>query len=292
MSVKFRQKHWQNSDKSKSISQLFSTLNSLIQPHNPSAEELSNALTKITFSQYQHFSQKLFKKISLEVLIHGNWLIGHATNIVTNIKQAFANNYSDKHSVQCPVIDITNKKTLILPIQIPGHDHASVVYNPLPTRDKNLVALTMVTSHLLSPLFFQEMRTEKQCGYLVGVGYVPINPYPGIAFYIQSPHIDAITLTKAIDKFIADSLEMLVEISDNNWLHLINGLAGQLQEKDNNLRIKSQRFWAAICNKDLSFCDKEHLVSAILDLNFDQVKSFIKNQLMAIANPDRIIYPP
>lgn len=69
---------------------------------------------------------------------------------------------------------------------------------------------------------------------------------------------------------------MLVEISDNHWLHLINGLAGQLQEKDNNLRIKSQRFGAYICNKDLSFCDKEQLVSAILTLNFDQVKSFIK----------------
>jgi insulysin len=282
-------KQWQNSDKSKSISQLFSTLSSLMQPNNPSADELSAALTKVTFLQYQSFCQKLFKQITLEVLIHGNWLIEHATNIVTNIKQAFAHNYSNKHSVQCPVVDITNNKTLILPMQIPDHDHASVVYIPLPTRDEHLVALTMVTSHLLSPLFFQEMRTEKQYGYLVGVGYVPINRYPGIAFYIQSPHIDAIALTKAIDEFITDSLEMLTEISDKNWLHLINGLAGQLQEKDNNLRIKSQRFWASICNKDLTFSHKEQLVTAILSLNFEQVKSFIKNQLMAIANPDRII---
>jgi secreted Zn-dependent insulinase-like peptidase len=282
-------KHWQNSDKSKSISQLFSTLSSLMQPNNPNADQLSDALTQITFSQYQIFCQKLFKQITLEVLIHGNWLIEHATNIVSNIKQAFANSYSQKYSVQCPVIDITHNRTLILPMQIPDHDHASVVYIPLATRDEHLVALTMVTSHLLSPLFFQEMRTEKQYGYLVGVGYVPINRYPGIAFYIQSPHIDAIALTKAIDDFITDSLEMLTEMSNDNWLHLINGLAGQLQEKDNNLRIKSQRFWAAICNKDLTFSHKERLVTAILSLKFEQVRSFIKNKLMVIANPDRII---
>lgn len=282
-------KHWQNSDKSKSISQLFSSLSSLMQPNNPSADALSDALTKITFSQYQGFCQKLFKQITLEVLIHGNWLLEHAANIVTNIKLAFANNYSKKYAVQCPVIDITNQKTLILPIHIPDHDHASVVYTPLSTRDENLVALTMVTSQLLSPLFFQEMRTEKQYGYLVGVGYVPINRYPGIAFYIQSPHIDAIALTKAIDEFITNSLERLTEVSDENWLHLINGLAGQLQEKDNNLRIKSQRFWAAICNKDLTFSHKEQLVTAILALNFEQVKNFIKKQLMTIENPDRII---
>ena len=282
-------KHWQNSDKSKSISQLFSTLSSLMQPNNPNADQLSDALTQVTFTQYQDFCHKLFKKITLEVLIHGNWLIEHANSIVANINQAFDNNYNNKHAVQCPVVDITNKKTLILPMQIPDHDHASVVYTPLPTRDEHLVALAMVTSHLLSPLFFQEMRTEKQYGYLVGVGYVPINRYPGIAFYIQSPHTDAIALTQAIDEFITNSLDMLTEINDENWLHLINGLAGQLQEKDNNLRIKSQRFWAAICNNDLTFSHREQLVSAILALSFKQVENFIKDQLMIATTPDRII---
>lgn len=282
-------KHWQNSDKSKSISQLFSTLSSLMQPNNPNADQLSDALTQVSFLQYQAFCQKLFKKVTIDVLIHGNWLLKHANSIVANIKRAFENNYNTKHAVQCPVVDITNMQTLILPIQIPDHDHASVVYTPLPTRDKTFVALAMVTSHLLSPLFFQEMRTEKQYGYLVGVGYVPINRYPGIAFYIQSPHTDAIALTKAIDEFISDSLDMLSEVSDENWSHLINGLAGQLQEKDNNLRIKSQRFWAAICNNDLTFSHREQLVSAILALSFEQVKDFIKDQLMNAANPDRII---
>jgi secreted Zn-dependent insulinase-like peptidase len=282
-------KHWQNGDKNKSISQLFSTLSSLMQPNNPNADELSEALCRISFAQYQSFCQKLFEKITLEVLIHGNWLLEHATNIVSNIKMAFSNKYDKSHSVQCPVVDITNKSTLMLPMHIPDHDHASVVYFPLPTRDEKLVALTMVTSQLLSPLFFQEMRTEKQYGYLVGVGYVPINRYPGIAFYIQSPHTDALALTKAIDEFITESLEMIKDISDENWLQLINGLAGQLQEKDNSLRIKSQRFWAAICNKDLAFSHKEQLISAILALDFDQVKNFIKEQLMNVTNPDRII---
>ena len=281
--------HWNNSDKSKSISQLFSTLSSLMQPNNPCSGDLAMALNKVTFSQYQAYSKQLFEKITLEVLIHGNWLIEHANKTVANIKQVFDKNYSNEHSVQCPVIDITDRKTLVLPLTIPEHDHATVVYTPLGTRDNNLVALTMVTSHLLSPLFFQEMRTDKQYGYLVGVGYVPINRYPGIAFYIQSPHTDAITLTKAIDNFITNSLETIMDLSEDDWSHLVHGLAGQLQEKDNNLRIKSQRFWAAICNKDLQFSHKEQLVEAILSLKLEEIITFIKNQLMTLSNPDRII---
>jgi secreted Zn-dependent insulinase-like peptidase len=281
--------HWQNSDKSKSISQLFSTLSSLMQPNNPCSDDLAMALNKITFSQYQTYCKQLFDKVTLEVLVHGNWLIEHANEVVDTIKHAFNNTYSHEHSVECPVVDTTNKKTLFLPLTIPEHDHATVVYHPLPSRDDELVALTMVTGHLLSPLFFQEMRTDKQYGYLVGVGYVPINRFPGIAFYIQSPHTDAITLTKAIEDFITNSLEILKDIDEKDWSHLIHGLAGQLQEKDNNLRIKSQRFWAAICNKDLHFTHKEQLVDAILSLKFEQVIDFIKNQLMTQSNPDRII---
>lgn len=281
--------HWQNTDKSKSISQLFSTLSSITQPNNPNAESLAIALSKVSFLEYQTFCQQLFKQITLEALIHGNWLLEHAQTIANYIKQVFNNDYHEQFSVQCPVIDFEGKSTLLLPMTIAEHDYATVVYSPLPTRDNHLVALTMVTSHLLSPLFFQEMRTEKQYGYIVGVGYVPVNRYPGIAFYIQSPNTEAIALTNAIDKFIASSLVMLNDLTDEDWAHLIQGLAGQLEEKDSNLRIKSQRFWAAICNKDQTFSHKEELLSAILSLNFEQVKSFIKEYLLASTHPDRLI---
>lgn len=281
--------HWQNSDKSKSISQVFSKLSSFAQPNNPSSNELADALSQVSFSQYQQFCQQLFKQITLEGLIHGNWLLEHAEVIVKNIKQAFAHCYHEDFAVSCPVIDFKNQQSLLLPLIVPEHDHAAVIYTPLATRDSKLVALSMVTSHLISPFFFQEMRTEKQYGYIVGVGYVPINRYPGVAFYIQSPHTDAIMLTQAIDEFIENTLVLINDITAENWQHLIQGLTGQLEEKDSNLRIKSQRFWAAICNKDTDFSHKEDLLREILALNLEQVKTFIKEQLMAISQPDRLI---
>ncbi|MBU2926557.1 insulinase family protein [Colwellia sp. 1_MG-2023] len=281
--------HWENSNKSKSISQLFSTLSSLMQPNNPTSANLAQALTHISFAHYQAYSKKLFEKVTLEVLIHGNWLMEHANEIVANIKRAFNHNYHAGYSVLCPVVDISNTETLVLPITIPEHDHATVVYAPLETRNNHSIALAMITSHLLSPLFFQEMRTNKQYGYLVGVGYVPINRYPGIAFYIQSPHTDAITLTQAIDRFINESVETITSISPDDWTHLIQGLAGQLQEKDNNLRIKSQRFWAAICNKDVHFSHIKQLINVILSIKFEEIITFIQAQLMTISHPDRII---
>ena len=164
-----------------------------------------------------------------------------------------------------------------------------MIYTAFEHKNENAVAIAIVTSHILSPLFFQQMRTEKQYGYLVGVGYVPINSYPGIAFYIQSPHCDAFTLAKAMDEFISDSISFIDDIADEQWQHLQQGLASQLQEKDHNLRIKSQRFWAAICNKDEVFKQKENLLNAVLSLTLAQVKTFVSTRLVNSCQPDRFI---
>ncbi len=282
-------KHWRNSDKSKSISQLFATLSSVMQPNNPSSKVLSEALTQVTFSDYQNFSQQLFKQVTIEVLIHGNWLLNHAEKICCQIETAFNGNIDEKYAIECPVTDINDKQTLLLPISLPEHDHACVIYTAFDNKDNNSVALAMMTSHILSPLFFQQMRTEKQYGYLVGVGYVPINRYPGIAFYIQSPHCDAFSLAHAMDEFISKSIAILDEITPQQWQHISQGLASQLQEKDQNLRIKSQRFWAAICNKDEAFVHKEQLLAAVLDLTLEKVKTFVNESLVSACQPDRFI---
>jgi len=132
------------------------------------------------------------------------------------------------------------------------------------------------------------MRTEKQYGYLVGVGYVPINRFPGIAFYIQSPHTDSTKLVLAIDEFITNCLQQVEAISDEDWQHLQKGLASQLQEKDANLRIKSQRFWATICNKDHTFSHKTKLVNEIMTLTLSDICQFIKQCLVKTTITDRI----
>lgn len=285
-------RQWKNSNKSKSISQLFACLSSLMQPNNPTTLDLTDALIEVNYDKYLNFSKDLFSKITTEILIHGNWLPHHANEIVDNIKSAFYSSYDDKFSVQCPVIDIDKEQTLLLPVTLEDHDHASVIYTPMLECDNKSIALTMLSSHLLSPLFFQKMRTEKQYGYLVGVGYVPINRYPGIAFYIQSPHTDSISLIKAMDEFITSSEQFLEDVSEENWQDLIKGLGSQLQENDQNLRIKSLRFWSAISNNDETFEHKQKVVQTILSITLVDIKKFIKEQIRSEVNhksPDRVL---
>jgi len=281
--------HWHNAQTSKSISQLFSVLSSTMQPKNPTSDELSSALINVSYDEFTNFRKQIFNEITIEALVHGNWLSEDAKSFIQLLKSAFNHNYASKNAVKIPVLDIKGQGEIHLPLQLPEHDHAAVMYYPMIDKDLATVARAMITSQILSPLFFQEMRTEKQFGYLVGVGFIPINSYPGIAFYIQSPHIDADTLVSEIEIFINQIQNKLSQLSNDNWLNIQQGLASQLQEKDSSLRIKSQRFWASICNKETAFNQKQKLIEVILSLTFSDIHEFINEQLTSNKATDRII---
>lgn len=280
--------HWHNAENSKSISQLFANLSATMQPKSPSSPTLIKALNTVSYQDFIDFIPTIFAETAVEALIHGNWSRKSAENIISNIKQVFKDKLAEKNQVQIPCIDMQGLGELTIPIELPEHDHAAVLYYPMPTKDLHTVALTMLTNQLLSPIFFQEMRTEKQYGYLVGVGFIPVNRYPGIAFYIQSPHTVSQTLTNAMDEFIARANDYIANLPEQHWQHLQRGLASQLQEKDSNLRIKSQRYWAAICNKETSFNQKKTLISIIESLTINDVAEFMLQHFSGAHEKDRL----
>jgi secreted Zn-dependent insulinase-like peptidase len=280
--------HWDNTSSSKSISQLFSYLSSTIQPNNPSSQNLSSALKNITFSQFTDFTKQIFTQVSVKSLIHGNWEINSAKEIGKLIKQFFVNSTSDEHGVLPSIINIENQGTVELPLILPKHDHSTITYYPLAEKDLLSVAKCMITSQLLSPLFFHKMRTEKQYGYLVGVNFIPINRYPGIAFYIQSPSTQSTDLSEAIDNFIMDACLNIEAMESDHWEHIKHGLSSQLLEKDSSLRIKSQRFWTSISTDECNFNQKSQLIKEIKQLTLEQIKSFLKETLCPSSHPDRI----
>ena len=177
--------------------------------------------------------------------------------------------------MQCPVIDIADEREALVPVHMPHHDHATVIYYPYKSRDFKSTALIMLVSHLLAPLFFEEMRTEKQYGYLVNVGYIPINRYPGMAFYIQSPNVEPDILVNEINSFIEHWRSKVAKIPEEQWQYLKQGLAGQIMEKDSSLRIKSQRFWGAICNHDFQFDHKQKMIDTILNVERSDLETLI-----------------
>ena len=280
--------HFSNTDKSKSISQLFSKLSSALQPSKPGSTELIESLKAISFDDFCEFSKQLFDQLHLELLVHGNWQRKDAVQIAELIDNHFSGKYHDNYRVDVQIVDTSDLSTINFPMHLADHDDACVCYYPLASNDIPQIAITMVLAQLLAPDFFQEMRTEKQYGYLVGVGYVPIGSFPGIALYIQSPHTEALKLEAEILNFFKHASTILDNVGEQQWQQLQQGLASQLMESDASLRIKSQRFWGSICNKDYEFNRKQHLIDSINQLTLTDIKTFFVETFIQQEKKDRL----
>ena len=88
--------HWENADKSKSISQLFSLLSSTLQPTNPNASELYQALTAVSYQDFNAFCLQISQQVCFNLLIHGNWHENTALAMSDTVSQAFSGSFHQK----------------------------------------------------------------------------------------------------------------------------------------------------------------------------------------------------
>lgn len=268
--------HWLNSAKSKPVSQLFSILTSTLQPNNPTMEQMADALLDVTFESFLAVCQQLFTQIHVDAFAYGNWRKEQALVLADKVKQILFAKAKHHEEVFRPLLSLAGHNHLVLEKDLQHYDNAIVLYYQGEDKAPKTQALYILLNHVIGPSFFHELRTEKQLGYLVGTGFVPLNRYPGLALYIQSPDHNSIKLYQEIQVFLQDFCQEVLTIETIQWQKIQKGVITQVVEKDANLRLRSQRFWISIGNKDHNFDER--------DLVAEQVSKLTPHDLFEFAH--------
>ena len=121
----------------------------------------------------------------------------------------------------------------------------------------------MLLQQLIHQPVFQELRTERQLGYVAGSQYFPVQRLPGILFFLQSHEYSADEIYQAMQEVIAQQLEVLHNLTLKEWHHAKSVLRQQIRTIDRNLRVRSQRLWGAIQLADTEFNRQQELLSAL-----------------------------
>ncbi|WP_102796264.1 insulinase family protein [Bowmanella denitrificans] len=262
----------QNSLLNKPVNRLFSHLSVLMQPLSFSMEDMLPMVEDADFAQMQNQHAHLLAALHLEAFAHGDWSESDTQAFAQTLQQEELAEKLCIGTLPRQVIALTDNYQLAVPCQ--ADDNAVLLYFQTPCADVECIALTILTEQLLAAPFFNQLRTQKQLGYLVGSGYMPYNQHPGMGFYIQSPQYDNATLVSEIRDFLHQSLAGIASISESDWQAIKQGIAKQLISKDTGLSMRSQRLWLAIGNEDLNFDQPQRLSKQILALSREQVLHF------------------
>ncbi|OBT15873.1 peptidase M16 [Vibrio sp. UCD-FRSSP16_10] len=270
---------FRNVSKDRPLSQLFNQLSGILQPNNPPAKVLADALEEVTVEQLPEFVATLLGKLYVEMFVFGDWTRDAAHALADDLKNALRmENQQYKESLR-PLVKLGNKGTFQKEIHCNQDDSAVAIYYQGQDSQPLSIATFTLANHLMSSAFFNEIRTKQQLGYMVGTGNMPLNRIPGIVVYVQSPVAAPIDLVASIDEFLNAFYMVLLELTEAQWQNSKQGLLNQIMAPDNNLRTKGQRFWVSIGNKDKEFNNRELVVEKISTLTRADMIRFVVNQL-------------
>ena len=253
----------------KPYNQTISRLYELLLPQwsNAQEREQTNALS---VEDLNAFALKLTENPAIKLLTHGNLSQKQATDIAKIITQSLGKEDA-KAVAGIQVVQVPAGKPLTDLLAIDHNDSAISMLLQGDNNSNEEKATFAVLSEVLSAPFYNELRTEKQLGYIVFGTPMQIHKTPGIAFIVQSPVADADTLAQEIQGFLARSQGLVSKLDQASLEKYKRSVIARITKKDNKLSSRSKRFWRELDWQETHFDTREKLAKAVEALTLEEL---------------------
>ncbi|WP_392566073.1 pitrilysin [Utexia brackfieldae] len=159
------------------------------------------------------------------------------------------------------------------------------------TGDNEIIDKTqsVLLAKILTPWFYQQLRSEEQLGYVVTSLPVSMGKASGIGFLVQSNQYTPSQLYQRYLAFYPHALAKLKALSPVEFAQYKNGLLAELQEPPQTMDEEVDRYLPDFLKSTFNFDTREKMIVALKQLSQQQVIAFyqslvIKNQGLSIAS--------
>lgn len=259
---------WLSVHKNSPINHLFAMLHHHLQQGSYTAKQLAESVTEVDFEHFLNILPGLFRDSQARLLVHGDLCHQQAT--------AMAKTALEQLTLTTEPVSQNSRyvRRLLAGVEystfLSSHpDQATAFFLQGENTSLNEKAFFLLFNHLVNPLFFNELRTNQQLGYLVGTSYVPMYGLPGILFYVQSPNRSTQQLSTAIQAFLAQFLQHIQNLPTADWQAAKTAVAHHLQAPELSLRIRAQRYWQTITHNQGHFQLAQELAETVQACRFE-----------------------
>ena len=262
---------WLNSSKDYPYRQALNSISEILISNRWPAADLARIAESLTLKQLENWRAEKFKKVSVDGLLHGN--------VSTQTRQAFEDLLIKQLSIGSvdPVKSEIKEldQSVLLELNI-DHDDASMVIYIQDTDDNiSTRATSSLAGQMIGTPYFSDLRTDQQLGYVVNAGARLMNERNGLVFLVQSPVQGADYLEEATASFLAQYLESLDTMTEQEFRQHQDGLINNLLQRDKNLSQRSQRYWSDLKKDNLAFDTREQLAEAIKALTKPNIVAYL-----------------
>jgi secreted Zn-dependent insulinase-like peptidase len=269
---------WRNEDKNLPYSVLAKKVARLQYLPYWGVKEYIDVLQKTSFEQFKLFSSDILRGAKLEALFYGNLYPQDAIKLSAIIEHQLLKKPSRRLPQLAKVLRSENKdnKSWLYIYPLDHNDHAVELYVQALAPYMDDSAHMKLLTQTLAPSFFNQLRTEKQLGYVVSAFPMPIRNVEASFFVVQSPNVSASIIVDEINNFLSGMSAHLTE----NFVENKAALLAELREQPLSLAEQSEIFWESILLNDYEFSRQQELISAVTKITPESLRKYYESAFL------------
>jgi insulysin len=236
--------------------------------------QLIAALENKTPEQFSQFASRQLIDAKMDALFYGNYFRAEALKLAVLVEHEILNRQAGR--------DLPPAKLLLLPtgsekpwLYARTLEHGDNVVELLiqsPSSSNDDTAHMMLIRQLLQPAFYNQLRTEKQLGYVVAAIATPLLNLENSLFIVQSPTTTEEKIIQEINLFLDEQHAQLGDDLAINQQSLIK----KLREPARSLKEQGERYWSAITTYDNHFSRRLDLAEAVARITPESLDNFYR----------------
>ena len=273
-------REWRNSAIDRPIGQVYSRMLQEFGVDPFSRLDLAEALEPISLEQLNDYVSAMLSEVDLKVLVHGNTDSDEAIALGTRLREAFPRSDRSAPHDAAVLRQLGPGEQIIAELEIDHDDSAIVITYPAEVSFAGLQKTRMLGQVLAAP-FLDDLRTTQQLGYTVGVFGGEVANIPALIFYIQSSVAGPGELERRIDRFIADHVRVVEQMSDEEFMEYRTALLVDINQQDGNLAHRSSRLWHELENGYIDFDKRERMTTAVSEMTKQDLVDAYRDMLLS-----------
>ncbi len=240
-------------------------------------EESLEVAKDLTLDRVKAYAKTLFKQGKVEMMAYGNVTQAEAEGLARSVVSSLKIKPlkpSKMHQTRTLELKAGEAAiaTQVLKVNNSAYRHAIRLGE---AKAKNRAAASMI-SKFFAPLYYTEMRTRQQLGYIVGGFMTEDEGNLHARFVIQSADYSADELLARSEAFLATLPASFDELDDSGLATLREAVRAELEQKDKSIAERSARYFQLAFERDENWSRTQDTLKALDTLTREDLRAMIE----------------
>uniref|UniRef100_A0A7S3PH67 Insulin-degrading enzyme n=1 Tax=Aplanochytrium stocchinoi TaxID=215587 RepID=A0A7S3PH67_9STRA len=239
-------------------------------------EEKIACLCDITLEDVISQEVVLFENVQLEMFVYGNATVNESFNLLDIAERIYGCN--DAVTAEpSRAVNLETRKQYIYMEHCRDHENtnsAVILSFQIDTISPRLQGLAAILEQFTHELFFHQLRTNEQLGYVCYASQYSIHGVLNFKFCLQSNTKDPIYMNERIEKFIDSLGEKVDNLGEEQFENMIHSFINNTLQEKRNMQSEEGHWYSSIESGLYDFTFRIDTATAAAELTLDDFRDF------------------